>query len=223
MTSPRPSRRRYLQLGACVATAGLAGCLSPGNDDPPTSGFSEGFETGLDGWEQAADVPDDPNQPGEKVDWRIERSTELAAAGSTSLQYVLDGHQDDGTIWVQREVPIEAGRAYAVSMRAEAWSPSESFNTLAHLVTYAGADAPTAETSFPPPGTNSSDAGVAPTGGLREPLNQAEGWRPYAFTWETPTLEADTVAVAIGISAVWETELTYFVDDVTVTAVPDAE
>lgn len=220
MPSPHPSRRRVLRAGATFATVGLAGCLAAGNDDPPTTGFEEGFETGLDGWERGADVPEDPNDPGQPVDWRIVRSTELAAAGSASLQYVLDGRQDDGTIWVQRTLPVEAGRTYAVSMRAEAWSPSESFNTIAHLVMYAGAQPPTAEASFPPPGTNSSDAGVAPTGGLREPLNQAEGWRPYAFTWETPALEADAIVVAVGISAVWETEMTYFVDDVTVSAVP---
>lgn len=218
MTAHDASRRRVLALGVGLAAA-LAGCLGSG-DDPPTVGFSDGFEEDLADWERASDVPDDPNRPGQPVAWDIERSTERAAAGAASLRFSLDGRQDDGTIWVVRDLAVEPGRAYEVSVRAEAWSASESFNTLAHLVMFAGTGRPTDEGSFPSPGTNSSDAGVSPAGGLREPLNQAEGWRPYSFTWRTPTLEADAIAVAIGISAVWETALTYFVDEVRASAVP---
>ena len=85
---------------------------------------------------------------------------------------------------------------------------------------YAGTTRPTAEASFPEPGGNSSGAGVTKTGGLRETLNQVEGWMPYAFSWKTPNLERETIHLAVGISAVWETRMSYFVDDVEVSAVP---
>lgn len=217
----RITRRPLLRiLGGSSLLSFLAGCGSSDDDDSTGGGFTEGFEADLDAWKRDADVPDDPNDPGEPVEWMIEQSMERAAGGNVSLRYVLDGRQDDGTIWVTRPVEIESGRAYDVRMTAQAWSASESFNTLAHLVMYAGPTKPTVEESFPAPGENSSDAGVAETGGLREPLNQREGWLEYSFAWTTPTLDTDTIHVAVGISAVWETEMTYFVDDVAVSVTP---
>lgn len=217
MSSRRLSRRQLLRTGGAVATA-FAGCLATETDDPDPVGFADGFEAGFSGWEVDADVPADPNEPGQPVAWTVARSTERAASGSASLRFSLDGRQDDGTIWAVRPLAVESGRAYDVTVRAEAWSPTESFNTLAHLVMYAGAARPTAEGSFPAPGETSSGAGVVATGGLREALNRAEGWTRYSFDWATPPLERDTIYVAVGISAVWETELTYFVDDVEGTA-----
>lgn len=211
------SRRQLLQAGGGLA-AGLGGCLSTGR--PDTVEFAERFEDGFSGWETAADVPEDPNNPGNPVEWHITRSTDRAATGSASLRYFLDGRQDDGTIWIVRPVEVESGQEYDVRMRAEAWSASESFNTLAYLVMYAGPDRPTTEGSFPDPGANSSEAGVTERGGLREVLNQAEGWVSYSFSWETPTLERDNIYVAAGISAVWETEMTYFIDDIELSATP---
>lgn len=212
-------RRRFLQ--ASLPTLGmLSGCLSGDDDSTATVGFADGFEEGFTGWSRDSDVPEDPNDPGNPVAWMITRSTERAAAGSASLRYYLDGSQDDGTIWIVRGLSVEPGQAYDVSMRTEAWSASESFNTIAHLVMYAGVKRPTSEESFPDPGSNSAGAGVTDTGGLREPLNRSDGWTPYVFSWKTPELETETIYIGIGISAVWETEMTYFVDDVKLTGVP---
>lgn len=219
MVQPSLPRRRFLQAGVSTSMV-LSGCLSIDDDAPETVGFADGFEEGFTGWTRDSDVPEDPNNPGNPVAWMITRSTERAAAGSASLRYYLDGRQDDGTIWIVQGISVEAGHAYDVSMRTDAWSASESFNTIAHLVMYAGPGRPSSEGSFPEPGTNSSDAGVTDNGGLREPLNQAEGWIPYAFSWKTPELETETIYIAVGISAVWETEMTYFVDDVKLSATP---
>ena len=213
------SRRRFLQASVPTSVM-LSGCLSVDDDTSETIGFADGFEEEFAGWSRDSDVPEDPNNPGNPVAWMITRSTERAASGAASLRYHLDGRQDDGTIWIVRGISVEAGRAYDVSVRTDAWSASESFNTIAHLVMYAGTSRPTSEGSFPKPGSNSSDAGVMDTGGLREPLNRAEGWIPYAFSWKTPELETETIYIGVGISAVWETEMTYFVDDVKLTATP---
>lgn len=198
----------------------LSGCLSMDDETSETVGFADGFEEGFTGWSRDSDVPEDPNNPGNPVAWTITRSTERAAAGSASLRYYLDGSQDDGTIWIDREISVEAGNAYDVSVRIDAWSSSESFNTIAHLVMYSGTSRPISEGSFPEPGSDSSDAGVTDTGGLREPLNRGEGWIPYAFSWKTPILETETIYIGVGITAVWETEMTYFIDDVKLTAIP---
>lgn len=207
------TRRRF--VGASIPVL-LAGCQAP--DRSGTVTFGDGFEEGLSGWERGADVPEDPNTGG-RVAWAIERSTRLARSGDASLRYALDGRQDDGTIWVQRPVEVRSGRAYEASVSAAAWSASESFNTLAHLVMYLGPDPPRDEGSFPAPGETSSGE-VGTVGGLRDPLNQAEGWRTYSFSLTTPELSTDTLYLAVGISVVWETEVVYFVDDVEAMLVP---
>lgn len=212
--------RREVTRTAGLAGGLPAGCLSLDTGSPSTVEFSDGFEEGLPGWDTDSDVPEDPNNPGNPVEWDITRSTDRAATGSASVRYFLDGRQDDGTVWIERAIPVETDRAYAVRMQADAWSASESFNTLAYLVMYAGPSPPTAEGSFPEPGANSTNAGVSKTGGLREVLNQRSGWMTYSFEWETPELRSDAITIAVGITAVWETEMTYFVDDVRVSATP---
>lgn len=208
-----PMKRRSVLAGIGTVVGVLsAGCLGGSSRDRQ---LTDGFETDLQEWETDADVPDDPNNPGHPVDWSITRSTERAATGDASVKYVLDGRQDDGTIWIVRTISIDPDRQYLTDVSAQAWSQSESFNTIAHLVMYLGPDRPSSEQSFPGPMENSTGTDW-PAGGLREPLNRRTGWDEYAFTWETPRLDTDTLYFAIGISAVWETEMTYFVDDVVV-------
>lgn len=208
-----PSRRRFLRDTLAVGTCGsLAGCAG---GKPEPTGFAEGFEDGFD-WETDADVPDDPNATG-PVAWDIARTTERASSGDASLRYFLDGRQDDGTIWATRSLSVERDTAYEVEMAVDAWSASESFNTLAHLVLYGGRHPPDDEGSFPEPNTKKTSGA---TGGLREPLNRAEGWDSYSVTWQSAPVDTGAIHVAVGISAVWETEMTYFVDDVEVTATP---
>lgn len=214
--------RRDLLRATGISVAGVAGCSAPGTDPGNGDVLVDDFEDGFTGWDSGSDVPEDPNNPGNLVEWSITRSTVRAASGAASLRYYLDGRQDDGTIWIVRPVRLESGESYEVSMEVQAWSASESFNTLAYLVMYAGRDRPTSEGSFPEPGANSTGGGVTRTGGLRETLNQTEGWMPYSFTWETPPLDSDLIHIAAGISAVWETEMTYFIDDVVVEAKPRA-
>lgn len=206
-------RRDVLTAGAGLATLGIAGCLGTAltsMDD------TSDFEDGLGDWERNADVPDDPNNPGNPVEWSITTSTDQAATGQTSVRYLLDGLQDDGTIWLVKPLEVSAGQSYSAEVTAQAWSQSQSFNTLAHLVMYLGPERPTGETDFPDPNTNSSTDAFG-YGGLREPLNRSAGWEEYAFSWETPTFDTDTVYIAVGISAVWESHLGYYVDDISIT------
>lgn len=186
----------------------LAGCAN--TEEGPVG---EDFEKGIRDWEKGADIPQDPNRPGQEVSWSIDASREQAHSGSYSANFTLDGSQDDGTIWLVRPVRVVDGQAYEANVTAMAWSQDESFNTRAHLVMYLGLDRPVAEEDFPPPGNNTRDQPTAPRGGLREALDQQAGWREYNFTWNVPADNNEVVWMAIGISAVWETELTFFVDD----------
>ncbi len=173
--------------------AALAGCFHE-----TTVSFEERFERGLSQWQQGSDVPEDPNNPGNPVAWFVEASADRAAEGNGSARIFLDGRQDDGTIWLARAFDVPAGRTVSVSFSFQLWSETESFNTLAKVAAYAGAAAPDLEEHF--------DTDRA--------ANRAAGWETYAYEFTVDGGSDGTVWVAFGISAVWETEMTYYVDDV---------
>jgi hypothetical protein len=158
------------------------------------------FEKGLGGWSIASDVPEDPNNPGKLVEWRIERSSNQSVSGSHSILFAIDGSQDDGTIWIQRELDVEPNVRKTVAIAFQFWSPSESFNTLAAVVGYAGNAEPKVEEDLQVIGE----------------ADKATGWKMYSYSAEVPA-DGDRLFVALGISVRWETTLEYFVDDVTVT------
>ncbi len=208
-------RAHLLLTVALLASAGLAGCASsPGPGTTVTVETS--FEDGLTGWTENSHVPDDPNRPGEQVAWNITSSTDEARTGERSVEFALDGSQDDGTIWITQPIGIEQDQAYHAEVTAWAWSENESFNTRAYLVMHLGFSAPQVEEDFPPPGENSTGDENATSGGLREVLDKAPGWAEYRFEWTIPASQAREVYMSVGISAVWETELVFYVDDLTV-------
>lgn len=211
--------RRAGVLAVVLIGAGFAGCAQPA---PDAVDIEESFEQGLASWERDADVPDDPNRPGQKVNWTIQQTRDRARTGKQSAQMLLDGRQDDGTIWLQREVPVQPDRRYRINVTAHAYSRTESFNTIAHLVLVAGPGDPGAEGDFPAPGnrTVQDGRGREVAGGLREPLDRAAGWEPYSFEWVSPGTADASLHVAVGITAVWETEMTYEIDDVQIVAAP---
>jgi hypothetical protein len=193
--------------GEWPTAAALEACPAPQNTggDPavqPVS-FQERFEGSLNGWQQDADVPEDPERPGQPVFWSIEISPDQAAEGSTSARFTLDGKQDDGTIWLARPLDVAADAAFHVQLAFDFWSESESFNTLANVAAYAGSDSPTGEQDF-----------------VRQPANLVSGWKTYTYGFDVRSSPEGQVWVALGISAVWETEMTYYVDNVRVEITP---
>lgn len=206
---------RWVLLAALAVAAGLAGCvrdLGPGT----TETITDGFEGGIQAWTPGSDVPEDPNRPGRPVAWNITASDERAHVGDWSVEYELDGSQDDGTIWLTRPIQVERDQAYEANVSAWAWSPSESFNTRAYLVMSLANQTPAVEEDFPEPGANTNTTPDAERGGLREVLDRREGWTEYRFGWNVPADANRTLHLAVGISAVWETEMVFYVDDVTV-------
>ncbi|MFB6305301.1 MAG: hypothetical protein ABEH47_09050 [Haloferacaceae archaeon] len=202
MVTRRDALRRGLLACGGVAVAGCAG----GGDGPL---LSEGFETGLDPWETRGHVGPDA---GGEFQWTVERSDAEAHEGAWSLRVFTEGRFDDGTAWAVRPIDVPAG-ASGLRVSLMAWSPSESFNLLRHLVAAARPEPPETEADFPDPGANSTGIEGAPYGGLREPLHQAAGWREYGFEW-TPERMPERVHLAVGVSVVWEADATHFVDEV---------
>jgi hypothetical protein len=139
----------------------------------------------------------DPNRPGEFVEWSIEASTDQASEGSMSARYDLDGTQDDGTIWLVRALDVGPG-THLVTLSFDLWSESESFNQIAKVAAYVGADPPSVEADFD----------------TTQAANLAAGWVRYEYEALVTAGPDGLVRVAMGISAVFETVMTYYVDDV---------
>jgi len=193
--------------GKWPTAAALEACPAPQNTggDPAAQpvAFQEPFEGSLDGWQQGADVPEDPERPGQPVFWSIEISPDQVAEGFSSARFTLDGKQDDGTIWLARSVDVPADSALHVQLAFDFWSESESFNTLANVTAYAGSQPPTVEQDF-----------------FRQPANLVSGWKAYTYDFDVRSNPEGQVWLALGISAVWETEMTYYVDNVRVEITP---
>ena len=208
------NRRLALRTGAALATAAVAGCLTA----PGGATFREGFEDGLGDWEPAAAIG--PEVDVEDFAWDVDVSSEQASTGDRSLRIWNEGTYDDGVTWAVHPVEVRPGRAYEVTVRAQWWSESESFNTLRDVVMRLGPAPPATEEDFPVPGMNTGVVGVRPFGGLREPLWLADGWREYAFGWRTPELSTDRLSLAVGTAVIWEGDATHYVDDIAVELTP---
>jgi hypothetical protein len=204
---------RHAGLLAVIVALLLTGCapvggpVTPAPTDIPTPTppewpllFDEGFESGLEGWDQGADVPEDPNNPGQPVAWSIEASGEQALEGVQSARFTLDGSADDGTIWLVKELAVPPETELAIAISFQVWSASESFNTLARVAAYAGPRPPEAEEDLD----------------TSQPANLAEGWRRYDYSFPVRSGPEGRLWVAAGISVVWEAQVTYYMDRIEV-------
>lgn len=183
-------RRRYLAaLGTTVVSLG-SGCAERQHGDGID--FQNGsFEDGLDHWVPGRDVPEDPNT-GDPVANSITSSTAQASDGSRSVSLSIDGRQDDGTIWAQQLAKL----GDVDTLAFDVYSPEESFNTITKVAAYAGPnpEKPLTESDFD----------------TERPVEDHAGWK----THEYPITHDKSGLVAVGISVVWETEVTRYVDNV---------
>ena len=185
MKRTSPSRLTALS----VATLYLA-VPSPG----AAAGVFESFEDGFDVWSPDADMP--PAHP-----YSVTRTEDRAFDGKWSLDFTADGHADDGTVWVFRELHVPAG-TWMIGLEFWFWSQGSDFNNW-RVVAHIGLERPEVEADF----TNVGYAGV-------------EGWSLYGLEEEIVLAVPTTVYVAFGYSINWETIRTHWFDAVTITGVP---
>lgn len=169
-------------------------------NQPQSNQYKYNFDNGFEGWVADADLPQDPNNPGELVDWKVELVSNISYSGAKSALFYIDGLQDDGTIWIEKKLTLEPNTAKNVNVSFQFWSESESFNTIAVVVGYVGTKNPTVEDDFIVLGA----------------ANQAEGWKTYSVSNKVETDDSGEAYVAVGISVRWETPMTYFIDDITI-------
>ncbi|AWB27738.1 hypothetical protein [Halococcoides cellulosivorans] len=197
MDRPTADRRQFLALAGATATTVLAGCDGDEGQTPtettiPDTLTNPSFESGLDGWTIGRDLPEDPNNAGEPVDSSVAVTDRVASDGDRALACTIDGSADDGTVWVEQRVDLSGVSEVSV----DGFSAQESFNTIAKLAVYAGPD--------PDGDLTESDFDTS------KATEDHEGWETYTYDvdHDGPGL------VAVGISVVWETEVTRVLDDV---------
>jgi hypothetical protein len=191
--------RAWLLLLAfgCNATA-PPGEPDPPDPDPPGEALREGFEAGLNGWERDFELPLDPNRPGEVVEWSIETHAGQAAEGASSARFLVDGRQDDGTIWLVKSFAADPAATYDVDLSLQLWSENESFNTRAAVAAYAGPLPPGTESDFD----------------LTQPTDLAAGWKTYTYPMRALSDAQGRIWIAFGITVLWETEIEHYFDDI---------
>lgn len=150
----------------------------------------------------------------EEFEWEFDVSDTEAASDDRSLRIWNEGDYDDGVTWGIHPVSVKSGQAHQATGTSQFWSESESFNMLRDAVMRLGPACRRGGLS--PSGINTTNLGETPYGGLREPLWLSDGWREYAFEWTSPELSTDTLYVAVGTAVIWESDVTHYVDDITV-------
>lgn len=193
--------RSSLKLGVVVGILTIISVAAGWYFYPKPVRYDEGFEEDFGGWIGDADVPPDPNNPGSLVDWNGSRVTSPVKSGQYSVEFYIDGRQDDGTVWIERKLSVKTNSKIQVTVSFDFYSESESFNVIASVVGFAGSSNPEVEADFTVLGQ----------------ANEVSGWKRYTHTATLNTGSSGEVWVAIGISVCWETEMTYNLDDVKVT------
>ncbi|MCP8321594.1 MAG: hypothetical protein H3Z52_11750, partial [archaeon] len=115
--------------------------------------------------------------------------------------FSIDGRQDDGTIWIERRIPVKPYSNIQVKVSFHLYSESENqVNIIAGVVVFVGTYDPEVEDNF-------QSLGQA---------NQVSGWKEYNYIASLNTSSSDEVWVAVGITVLWETYMNYYIDSVTI-------
>lgn len=164
-----------------------------GTPGTPAALTNPSFESDLDGWTVGTHLPEDPNETTGTVDASAETTDRAASDGERALSLYVEGTQDDGTIWVQQPVDLSG-----VSTLSVDYEVTESFNVRSKAAVYAG---PAPEDALVEADFDTSNAIDG---------HDASGWK----TFEYDVSHDGVGVVAVGVTVVWETEITNRLDAV---------
>ena len=160
----------------------------------------ESFENGFGPWR-----PSIGNPP---VAWRVSPSQDQAYDGQWSLDFTADGTNDDGQVFMVREIQLPAG-TWNIGLEFHLWSNGDNQITSWWGDGFIGPYEPTQESDF----TQSA------YGERIKPITLG-GWDSFSMQRTITTTTATTIYIAFGYDIVWETQRTHYFDSVTLTGVP---
>ena len=192
---------RTLRTAALSAVVALAGCDFQGDDIliEPEYDLSYSFESGFQDWSPAGTDLDDP-----PVDWEVSRTAEHASEGGQSVRLRLDNVNDQGKIWIERAFDVAPDTAYTVEIAFDLGTSDTGDVNLWTVLAGATAERPQGAADLTP----------------RENTGGAQGedvtWLEKRYTSTVTSSEDGRIWVHVGVWGTWETERTYYVDDVRV-------
>jgi hypothetical protein len=167
---------------------------------PPVAAQTFDFDGTFEGWQQQWHKESETG-----TDGVVTLDPARGFDDSSSLKFDMgDGFGDDGTLWIEREFPAEAGVPLPLLVRFQLFSVDQSdFNNF-EVKAFLGADDPTVQTDFTTIGSTDAVA----------------GWAEYSYQ---ATIEptSDAAWVAVGVRVAWEGHRDYWIDHVSVNVVPE--
>lgn len=191
--------RAFVALGAVLVLGGVCDTIDLVLVPEVEEAFS--FESGLEGWTPAGIDLDDP-----PVDWDVSLTDVEALEGTRSVRLRLDNMNDAGKIWIERAFQLAPNQAYDVTVRYGFGTSDFGDVNLWRILTGVHLDPPRAPEHLGVQGDTGHDQG------------QVEGpvWTEKEFTFRSRTGADARLWVSVGVWGTWETERTYYLDEVEV-------
>jgi hypothetical protein len=143
------------------------------------------------------------------IDWSVEPSIQLARSGQWSVKYFMENLNDAGKIWIERPFQVEAGGRYSVEVRYEFATRDFGSVNLFQIITGVLPESPQETDDLIPTFQDQTGNGHDTDVGFR--------WINKAYDFTVTAGEDGTLHVLIGVWGTWETQRTYYVDDVRIT------
>jgi len=174
----------------------LLGAIAPACADT----IVESFEGSFGPW--SAEIANPP------VAWRVTPSTEQVGEGAWSLLFQVDGTNDDGQVFMLREIQLPAGSS-TINLKFQLYSFGAGQIGAWNAIGFIGPYVPKTETDFT----------QSPWGARIAAITEA-GWNSFSIERTLTSELSTTVYVAFGIDVVFEVQRNYHLDHAVLTGVP---
>jgi len=197
---------RLLLIGAVLCLV-LAGCWGSDAIRPPTNAQFFSFESDLQGWTTKGI---DLVVGGSTVAWSIQRSTDRATEGATSLKFFLDNMTDAGKIWIERPFAVNPNQRYRVNVQYSLATADFGDVNLWSIITGVRNQ----------PAQNRGDLTYHRDTGNGADSDIGFRWLQKSYNFDQTSSADGKLYVDIGVWGTWETPRTYYIDNVRVTLTP---
>lgn len=169
--------------------------------EPEPIKYIESFERDMAGWTTDHHLHcEQSSPPCSPLIWNISRTTQESFEGDYSLKYYMDGTHDDGVIWVEKDFDVKPNTNYDLNITFNLWGYEDDEVGRWTVVSYFGDINPEIEEDF------------SSVGWTFEKV----GWKEYSYKTNVKSGNDGKIWAAFGVSAVFETWRTHYLDYVIV-------
>ena len=157
------------------------------------------FENSMDNWTTNGADLTDPT-----VNWSITPSTNQPYYGNYSLQLTLDNLNDQGKIWIEHQYNVQPTTAYHIIITYMLGTTDYGMNPFRIITGVTGTPPSKDNLTFQDDTSNGRD-------------NNTFTWLPKTYEFITTSSPDGVLTASIGIWGTWETNRTYYLDNINVT------